>query len=187
MNCNVKTLALAVALTGFAGGANAAFISGDINFAGGGANSTFNPATATVIDYNGDGDLNDTSSAMVTSASGDFASYVTPWASFATFKEFDFTTPATPVVNPLWTAGGFSFRLDAVSVTFRISTNLVLTGSGIVSGNGYDDTKGTWSMAIADTKTGFSFASGTVPAPAPLALLGLGLLAMAAVRRKADA
>lgn len=114
MNCNVKKLALAVALTGLAGGANAAFISGDVTFAGGGSHSSFNPATATVLDYNNDGDLNDSIGAFVTSSSGDFAAFITPFVTPATFKEFDFTTPATPVVNPLWTAGGFSFRLDTV-------------------------------------------------------------------------
>ncbi|MEW5756203.1 MAG: PEP-CTERM sorting domain-containing protein [Pseudomonadota bacterium] len=181
MNSNMQKLALAIAMTGAAGVANAAFISGDITFAGGAKNSSFNPLTATVIDFNGDGDLNDTAKPLVVTTSGDFASVD---GFIATFKEFDFTTPATPVVNPLWAVGGFSFRLDSVSVSYRDSTNLVLKGSGILSGAGFDDTKGSWSMSIDDTRSGFAFSSGTVPAPAPLALLGLGLLAMAGMRRK---
>jgi hypothetical protein len=107
-----------------------------------------------------------------------------------------FVTPY--VFNPptayasLWTVGGFTFSLVNSHVDAQSNFKLTIFGDGFVSGNGFDQTPGTWSFSVTQSdgrpQSMFSF-QGNSAAPAPdsgstVALLGMALFAVGALRAK---
>jgi hypothetical protein len=80
-------------------------------------------------------------------ASGDFGTFVTPFVTPATFiPSFQFNPLSPSPVDPLWSAGGFSFSMSAVQITHQDNAQLNLLGTGWISGNGFDTTYGTWNF-----------------------------------------
>src|SRR6266403_1857494 len=93
----------------------------------------------------------------------------------------------------LWSVAGFTFDLLSSTVVVQNAFALVITGNGIVSGNGFTPTAMQW--AFAATSSGglrraiFSFSgsgsAGTVPeGGTAVALLGIALIGIEALRRK---
>lgn len=165
-------------------------ITGNIGFGG-----SFTPAsnsfasaslaTATAIDYNGNGVM-DSGVGFVTLATGSFSSLLNTTATL-----FDFIfNPLAGVVNPLWQAGGFSFALDSIAINTQDSQTLSLTGMGTVSGNGFASTAGSWNFTGNPAGSAFVFSAGSgpvaaVPEPEIYAMLGIGMGVMGwAARRK---
>jgi len=99
---------------------------------------------------------------------------------------FNFVSPSTPAADPLWSADGFTFVLDTVSVAVRNETFLNLTGVGTMSAAGYDDSYGSWALSLNSVgDTLFSFASTTaVPEPATMFFMGFGLFGMATLSHR---
>jgi len=90
---------------------------------------------------------------------------------------------SAPQAN-LWQAGGFSFDLS----TITINNGTTVTGSGVITGNGFDATTGFWSFTSQSSGDGiFSFSSTTVPAPGIALLLGIGLVGIALTRKMRNA
>lgn len=76
-------------------------------------------------------------------------------------------------------------------VVLQTSSFLAITGSGTISGNGFDATPGTWSFTSQSPSASgvFSFSAGSNAQGVPeggstVALLGLGLAGVAMLRRK---
>lgn len=143
---------------------------------------------ATGLDFSGD-------QALVTFATEDFASI--GGLSFGSVVSMtDFTFNPFTGVDPLWTAGGFSFAMDSLVVMAQTNTVLELRGTGLISysdfsrgGPALDPTAGSWSFSadIATGATQFAWSSTTAPTPAPepgiLVLMGLGLIGGLGARR----
>lgn len=104
---------------------------------------------------------------------------------------FNFTAPP---VNDLWSFGGFSFDLLAVTSIMRSGTTesggIIIIGNGTLQAAGFDDTPGTFSFSANSTQTEFRFGAtneATVQVPdggATIGLLGLGLLGLSTLRRR---
>lgn len=171
---------LALSTLAFAQSAAADQIEGSITFDGGAVFDTTDLATATRVDS--------FSNVRVSSRAGDFASFVAVGAHVAMASPWIFS-PSTPTPG-LWSVGGFTFDLSSSTVVFQDASFLGITGTGTISGNGFDPTPGTWTFSSQSPSAGgvFSFSAGTasrVPeSGTTVILLLVGLVAVEAVRRK---
>lgn len=139
-------------------------VTGSIGFTGGATFNTSSASTATQV----------TSwvSPQVTLDSGVFAVpsvfAITPGTAVAFAPgawNFNTTTP----INSFWSVGGFTFELLSSSVTSQGGTPgssgyVAVSGTGIVSGNGYDPTSMSWSFTSQDPKAGVAPDSWTFSA-----------------------
>lgn len=135
---------LAATLILVAGRLNAIPITGEVHFVG-----SFSPtggtglADATGLSF-GPG--------YVLTSSGSFSSLGA--FSMAIFNSFDFA-PLSP--GTLWSAGGFSFSLQDITIDLQSATQLNLSGSGMLTGPGnFDPTPGTWNFQGGGSQ-GFTF------------------------------
>jgi hypothetical protein len=157
-------------------------IQGNITFSGGSTLDTGNANTAHSV----------TSfvNTVVQSVSGDFDSFINPLdpATFSAPWVFD---PSTPT-SALWTVGGFTFDLLTSAIVMRSGGFLIVSGTGTISGNGFDPTPGTWSFTTQNPSADglFSFSGSGLAVPdggAAVALLGLALIGMEVLSRKLKA
>lgn len=161
--------------------ARATMINGAITFAGGAVYDTNSLATATRV--------NNFTAVTVKSRDGDFASSVNVGDSVAMASPWIFT-PSTPTLG-LWSVGGFTYDLTSSTVVVQSGNFLVITGTGTISGNGFETTPGTWGFTSQFPKANgvFSFSSGSAAHGVPdggttVALLGLGLAGIEILRRR---
>lgn len=128
-----------------------------------------NLGTATSLDF--------TAPTFVTSVSGDLASFVSV-PDVASFS--DFTFAPFSAVDPLWSVGGYSFKLSDITISSQTANGLVLIGSGLINGNTLVDSPFDFSFS-ADSVRGilaFSATNAATPEPGTLLLLGSGLVAL---------
>jgi VPDSG-CTERM motif len=161
--------------------AQAAAITGNINFAGSATFDTNSLATASTV-------TSWINSHVEAGSTGDFAGIAvnTP----ATFSAPWVFNPSTPT-SGLWSVGGFTFDLLSSTIVTQNSNFLTISGTGIVSGNGFDPTAMEWSFTTQNSsgrpKTIFSFSADGVSVPdggSAVALLGIALTGIEALRRK---
>ena len=85
-------------------------------------------------------------------------------------------------------SAGFTFDLLTSTIVNQGGGLLTLTGTGIVTGNAFDSTLGTWSFTSQGPSNGrFIFTAGNTAVPdggSALALLGIGVVGVEALRRK---
>jgi hypothetical protein len=169
-------------ITVVSAGANAVLLTGDISISGDAtAVGGTDWGTATGIAFP-DNDF------VVDTVSGDFADFATV-GDIGTINDFTFL-PTFTTVDPLWTIGDLSFVLETIVVETQVSilnvSYMVLTGTGIFSATGYEDTFGTFVLTANSAGTSFNFSSSAaaVPEPSTLLLLSAGLLLLGFVRRQ---
>jgi len=167
--------------------AQATAITGDIQFAGETHFDTNSLATATTVITWFDV-FHNAGFSSVTSSTGDFAG-IAPGTQ-ATMAQPWIFNPSTPTPG-LWSVGGFSYDLLTSTIVTQNANTLHVTGTGIVSGNGFDPTSMDWSFttqsAGGHTRVNFSFSANGVAVPdggSAVALLGLALVGIEALRRK---
>jgi hypothetical protein len=165
--------------------AQAVSITGNINFAGSVQFDTnFANATRVVTWFDILG--NPGFSSVALGGTGDFAG-IAPGTQAAMAQPWIFD-PSTFTDN-LWSVGGFTFDLLSSTVVTHNAQFLIISGTGIVSGNGFDDTNMEWSFTTQNMGGSiFSFsATGSAGVPdggSAVGLLGIALIGIEAVRRK---
>jgi len=169
-----KLIIIAIVALWFVGTANAAMIRGEIGMMGYGTTG-FDTLTTDIVPA--------PFATMISGVTLDFDTYINIGDSVV-FNGFTFDPFST--VDPLWSVGGFTFRLDSVLVTLQTADQLALVGSGVVYGNSFDNTPGNWSMSIDSSDSFFQFSSATaaVPEASILMLLGTGLIGVAFYTRR---
>jgi PEP-CTERM motif len=185
---NLALSAVAVALSSlFASQISAAPITGTIDFGGTVTFDTTSLATATRVNtWNSSFVLQDSGS-FSSIAAGANVTMAAPWI-------FNSGTPSIPQPGPatahLWQVGGFNFDLSSSIVVSQSANFLNVTGTGTISGNGFDATVGNWSFTSSDsngapeTTFGFQTQTTAVPEPSTFALLALGICPLISSRKR---
>lgn len=172
---NIVKLVVASALSLVASGAFAATISGTLNLTGSyAAAGGTDLSDATVIDLSG-GSVN------ATAATGDFASTISfpPPIGSGTSTMI---SPFAPVIDFL-TIGGWQLDLSSLNIVDQEADLLTLTGTGVLSGNGFEATNASWTFS-AESASSYSMSITEVPIPAAAWLFGSALVGLAGIRRK---
>ena len=154
------TLFAAVALLGAGVTLEAGPITGTITIKGGAELNTNSVNTATQVTgwLNGAG-----AKPTVVSRSGSFTS-VPARASVTMAKPWNFNSG----LANLWSVGGFTFNLTASSIVLpRVPGFIAVSGTGTISGNGFDPTPGSWRFSTQDPPANgvFSFSASTTASP----------------------
>ena len=99
----------------------------------------------------------------VVSRSGSFAN-VSVGAPVTMAAPWNFNSGSLPA---LWSAGGFTFNLTASSIVMQGNGFLNVSGTGTITGNGYNDTPGTWKFSTQNPPANgvFSFSASTTANP----------------------
>lgn len=180
LKITLATLAAAFVASAFVPQAQAVMINGAITFSGGAVYDTMSLATATRV--------NSFSSVVVESRDGDFSSVAV--GDSVTMAQPWIFSPSTPTPG-LWSVGGFTYDLTSATVIFQSADFLAISGTGTISGNGFEVTQGTWNFTSQTPSANgiFSFSAGTAAQGVPdggttVALLGLGLASLELIRRR---
>ena len=167
-----------------------------------GMGGTFNPVnssnTIVPLDAATGIDFSPNTFRVAAGSTGDFAALAGMTGSI---QDLQFAPSFSGPVDDFWTVGGFAFKLtmlDEVTPPGFESMFLNLSGEGIISGTGYDDTDGTWTFAGTGGGGVFTWAAASaaagggtgssgdeymsVPEPMALALIGIGLVGFGGVR-----
>ncbi|MFK8029193.1 MAG: PEP-CTERM sorting domain-containing protein [Gammaproteobacteria bacterium] len=180
MRLNINQLVKAIVastLMTFAFGSSAALITGDVTFSGN-WDSVAGTATTTELTFpGGDVDADDSTGDFSGIAEGDLG----------TISTLDFGVGG-PLAGTFVSLGGFDFSLTDVSVVFQSATIIILEGSGVASGNGFDDTIVDFFFTANQNGGLKAFSAGftaqPVPVPGALILFGSALAGLAVRRSK---
>ena len=140
--------------------------------------TSVNDATQVTGWLDGDGAM-----PTVQSVSGSMATWVTAGDTVTFPSSWTFGSG----VAVLWQVDGYTFNLLASQIVYQANGFLSVSGTGTITGNGFN-APGTWSFSAQDDPANgvFSFSAGSlVPdGGATVALLGLALAGIEGIRRK---
>ncbi len=115
---------------------------------------------------------------------GDLASTISVGDEAAMFQPWDFSTGGPQ--PGLWSVGGFTFDLATSTIVTQVPGFLNVTGTGTISGNGFDPTLATFNLTVTQlgSRLVFGAITNTIPdGGATVMLLGAGLSALGIARR----
>ncbi len=167
---------IASTLLVLASGSSAALITGDITFSGDWDSDDSVQHTTSITFLNDDVDAD--------GANGDFSAIAE--SDIGSISTLSFGV-AGPDVGTFLSIGGFEFSLTDVTVVFQMSTVILIEGTGVASGNGYDATEVDFYFSANEIGTLRNFSGGftaqPVPVPGALILFGSALAGLG-MRRK---
>lgn len=167
-----------------AGSLSAATIKGSIGYATGFTPNNSNLTLATSIAVQ-------TPGVVVGAVTGDFAAAgILPFTPIALAPVLSVNSALALPGGPVWSVGGFSLNLTSIAETFNTANSLELTGTGWVTGNGYEPTVGNWIATFNRSGQNFTFSASSSAVPeggSAIALLGLALLGVETGRRRLKA
>ena len=183
---SLKILAVAAVMMFGIGTASAVPLSGTLDITGASTLLKDDGFGGTVGAGAADAEGVDFGSAVVVVSTGDFAGFdgfLSPVTMNA--DPFFFAGPQATALPTLFftTSGGVTFTLNSVAISTQDATGFILTGSGVASAAGFDNTNVSWSFS--SQTGGLSFSSSIAASePGTLALIGAGLLALGVARRR---
>jgi hypothetical protein len=128
---------------------------------------------------------------FVNNVQGDFSPMVATGSVIAIQAPYTFVSGP---VDDFWSVGGFHFDLASSAVEFHDATSLAIKATGMVWGNGFDPTPGTWlfsTQSIAadglfsfSASVGSGLASSVPDGGMTVLLLGAGLIGLTFVSRR---
>src|SRR2546423_8495557 len=133
----IKTIAIVSALAS-ALTANAIPFSGNINFTGGVTLDSSAGTASQVLTW---------TSASVLAVDGSFIPFVAAGNSVAISAPWSFNSGA---IANFWTVGGFTFDLIGSVITSQTPNSVSVSGSGTLTGHGFDPSVGTWTFTTQD-------------------------------------
>ncbi len=162
-------------------------ITGNITFAGTCSLNTKSASTATMV--TGWHGLGAGGLPQVASHDGSFNGSVTDGDAVTIAFPWSFNSGAVP---NFWRVDGFVFNLTTSSVSMQGGGAVAVAGTGTISGNGFDQTSGSWSFTTqnpsAHSRFSFSASGGAVPeGGSAVALLGIALVGIECLRRSLPA
>ncbi len=162
-------------------------ITGNITFTGSCTLNTNSASTATMV--TGWHGLGAGGLPQVASHDGSFNGIVTDGDAVTIAFPWSFNSGAVP---NFWRVDGFVFNLTTSSVSMQGGGAVAVAGTGTISGNGFDQTSGSWSFTTqnpsAHARFSFSAATGSVPdGGSAVALLGIALVGIECLRRSLPA
>ena len=167
--------------------AQAAPITGTISLGGAVRFDTNSLATATKVNIWFDDHNNAGHSTVQAGNTGDFSG-IAPGTQATMHNGWQFN-PSTPTPG-LWSVGGFTFDLASSTIVVQNASFLSVSGTGTVSGNGFDDTAMDWAFTTQSsggrTHIVFSFSANGTAVPdggATVMLLGAALGSLGIARR----
>ena len=155
-----RTLFAAVALLGAGLTLEASPMTGSITIKGGAHLDSTSANTATKVTewLNGSG-----AKPTVASRSGSFTGFVSTGAAVTMAAPWNFGSG----LAGLWSVGGFTFNLTASTITHQGKEFLAVSGTGTITGNGFDPTPGSWKFSTQNPPANgvFSFSASTTASP----------------------
>jgi len=115
---------------------------------------------------------------------GDLASTISVGDEAAMFQPWDFSTGGPQ--PGLWSVGGFTFDLASSTIVTQVPGFLNVTGTGTISGNGFDPTLATFNLTVTQlgSRLVFGAITNTVPdGGTTVMLLGAAFGALGMARR----
>ena len=167
---------VALSIFAVAGTASAIPIDGSIGFTG--SYDIRDSSNAVVTEFTSGEIVNILTAEVTGSVTGSFAAEGITSSSLVAYSDVTYN-PAGAIAS-LWSVGSFTFDLNFMNVDFINATNIVLSGTGIISSTdaGLDDSFGSWNFSASSGGTNFTWSSSsnaaTASAPSGIYLLGLG-------------
>ena len=156
--------------------ANAAFITGNMGIGGGySASGGTDLSDATFLE------LTSVTGTSGTDILGTSVGFFTP----GIVNNGSFTiNPFTPPQTNLFVIGGWQLDLSSLNIVDQTAGILSMNGSGVLSGNGYQDTNAIWTFSAQSTGSTYSMTITAIPVPAAVWLFCAGLIGLVAIARR---
>jgi hypothetical protein len=153
---------------------NAALITGEMGLTG-------NYSTSGGIDLSDDTDIS-LNSVTGTSGTGDLGATVS-FGTVGVINNGNFSLSSFSPVTNVYTIGGWQLDLTTLGITDQTASLLTMEGTGILSGNGYENTLASWTFS-SQSASSYSMSITAVPVPAAVWLFGSGLIGLVGLARK---
>lgn len=165
----IQVLALGILLIGITSAVNAATINGSLGVGG---------------SYGLSGNTLTLDSVLSSAASGDISLTVDFFTPPGTINNGVIDIASFTPITDVFVIGGWQFDMSSLVVNDNTSEILTMSGTGSLSGNGFDTTSVVWGFSGNTIGSSYSMTITAVPVPAAIWLFGSGLFGLVGLARR---